>query len=275
MQTQQRHRRVAVGNHKGGSGKTAYTVNTAAAAANLGRRVLVVDLDPQANASRRLGFQFNPAEPVPTISEAIKADAAGVAADAIYPCQWDDDFAERIDLIPSRFDLENRVSEAGVVGAAFRLRRALEGVDDDYDLVLMDCPPSLGHLTQLALAATHATVCTVEPEYDSVEGAVRFRDFITDRAGDLGVPGLPILGYVVSRVRANVGAHAFQLDGLPELFGEDRVWVPHIPERAPIKDAGDAGIPLRALGRSNANEMASIYEMLAERLFVELDKAAS
>jgi cellulose biosynthesis protein BcsQ len=267
-------RRVVVGNHKGGSGKTAYTVNTAAAAAASGRRVLVIDLDPQANGSRRLGFQFDPAAPVPTISEAIKADASGVAADAIYPCQWDIDFAERIDLIPSRFDLENRVSEAGVVGAAFRLRRALEGVDDDYDLVLLDCPPSLGHLTQLALASAHAAVCTVEPEYDSVEGAVRFRDFISERAGDLGVPGLPILGYVMSRVRANVGAHAFQIEGLPDLFG-DRVWIPHLPERAPIKDAADAAVPLRALGRSNANEMASLYEMLADRLFIELDKVAT
>ncbi|MGW0588998.1 ParA family protein [Streptosporangium sp. NPDC002607] len=271
----QQPRRVVVGNHKGGAGKTAYTVNTAAAAATLGRRVLVVDLDPQANASRRLGFRWDPSEPVPTISEAIKADAPGVAADAIYPCQWEQEIGERIDLIPARFDLENRVSEAGVIGAVFRLRKALEGVDDDYDLVLLDCPPSLGHLTQLALAAAHAVVCTVEPEYDSVEGAVRLRDFIADRAGDLGVPGLPILGYVVSRVRATVGAHAFQLDGLPDLFGADRIWTPHVPERAPIKDAADAAVPLRSLGRSNASEMAFLYEMLAERLFVALDKAAA
>lgn len=261
---------MAVGNHKGGAGKTAYTVNTAAAAAKLGYRVLVIDLDPQANASRRLGFQLNRDKPVPTIAEAIKADTLGIGAQAVYPSRWDHELGARIDLIPSRFDLENRISEAGVVGAAFRLRRALKGVDDAYDLVLMDCPPSLGHLTQLALAAADAAIVPVEPEYDSVEGAVRMRDFIADRAGDLGVPGLPILGYVVSRVRATVGAHAFQLSGLGELFGERQVWTPHVPERAPIKDAADAAIPLRALGRSNANEMAALYEQLAERLLAEL-----
>ncbi|MEU4235367.1 ParA family protein [Nonomuraea sp. NPDC026600] len=270
----QKPRRVVIGNHKGGAGKTAYTVNTAAAVAALGRRVLVVDLDPQANASRRLGFRWDPAEPVPTISEAIKADARGVAADAISPCQWEQEIGERIDLIPSRFDLENRISEAGVVGAVWRLRKALEGVDDDYDLVLLDCPPSLGHLTQLALAAGHVAVCTVEPEYDSVEGAVRFRDFIAQRAGDVGNPGLSLIGYVVSRVRSNVGAHAYQLDGLPELFG-DRLWSPNVPERAPVKDAGDAAIPLRALGRSNATEMAFIFQELAKRLLAELGQPVS
>ena len=265
--------RVVIGNHKGGSGKTAFVVNAAAGLAAADKRVLVVDLDPQANASRRLGWRYDPAAPVPTVSEAIKADAVGVAADAVYQCGWDGQAGERIDLLPARFDLENRVSEAGVVGAAARLRKALDGVDDDYDVTLLDCPPSLGHLTQMALAAGHVAVCTVEPEYDSVEGAVRYRDFIASRAGDLGNPGITLIGFVVSRVRANVGAHAFQLGGLPELFGADRLWSPHIPEQAQIKDAADAAVPLRGLGHPRAEEMADLYDQLAKRLIAELDNA--
>lgn len=269
------HRRVVIGNHKGGSGKTAFTVNMAAALAAAGKRVLVVDLDPQANASRRLGWRFDPARPVPTVAEAIKADEAGVAADAIYQCGQDGEACGQVvDLLPSRFDLENRVSEAGVVGAVTRLRKALDGVDDGYDVTLLDCPPSLGHLTQMALAAGDVAVCTVEPEYDSVEGAVRFRDFITSRSGDLGNPGLALIGYVVSRVRAGVGAHAFQLAGLADLFGTDHVWSPHIPEQAQIKDAADAAVPLRQLGHPRAAEMASLYDQLAARLLASLDATA-
>lgn len=266
-------RRVVIGNHKGGSGKTAFTVNIAAALTAAGKRVLVVDLDPQANASRRLGWRFDPTRPVPTIAEAIKADEAGVAADAIYQCGQNGE-GSSVDLLPSRFDLENRVSEAGVVGAVTRLRKALDGVDDDYDVTLLDCPPSLGHLTQMALAAGDVAVCTVEPEYDSVEGAVRFRDFITSRRGDLGNPDLTLIGYVVSRVRAGVGAHAFQLAGLDDLFGAESVWSPHIPEQAQIKDAADAAVPLRQLGHPRAAEMAGVYDQLAARLLTALGTKA-
>lgn len=257
--------RVAVGNNKGGSGKTAFVVGAAAALAGMDLRVLIVDMDPQANASRRVGFQWDPAAPVATVSEAIKADNAGVAGDAVAASGWDG-IGDRVDVVPSRFDLENRISEAGTVGAAGRLRRALQGADDDYDVALIDCPPSLGHLTQMAFAAAHAAVCTVEPEYDSVEGAVRFRDFIAAHATDLANPDLRIAGYVVSRVRTQVGAHIYQAEGLADLLGAELVWEPHIPERAAVKDAADAAIPLRELGGSRAGELARCYEQLASRL---------
>ena len=265
--SQQTRRRIVVGNHKGGAGKTAYVVNTAAALATRGHRVLVVDLDPQANASRRLGFRWTPDNPVPTVSEAIKADTPGIAAQAIYRCGWDDPAAERIDLIPARFDLENRISEAGTVGAFKRLRNALEGVDDEYDITLIDCPPSLGHLTQMALAAGDGVVIVVEPEYDGVEGAVRLRDFVTTRAADLDNPGLPIIGYVVSRYRRGLGAHAYQVDGFAELFG-DKVWKPYVPERASIKDAADAAVPLHSI--RGTGELVTVFDELAGVLAGEL-----
>src|SRR3954447_18619904 len=146
-------RRVPIGNHKGGSGKTCTTVNTAAALAEAGKRVLVIDLDPQANASRRLGRAFDLNEPVATTAEVIKSGEDGIAADAIIPCGWPEPYADLIHLIPARFDLENRVSEAGIVGAVNRLRRAMRAGDEAYDVTLLDLPPSLGHLTQLGLAA--------------------------------------------------------------------------------------------------------------------------
>ncbi|GAA2531735.1 ParA family protein [Pilimelia columellifera] len=263
--------RVVIGNNKGGSGKTATTVNLAAALAEEGHRVLVVDMDPQANASRRLGRPFNPAEPVPTTAEVVKAgiDQEGVAAAAIAACGWSGDYAERIDLIPSRFDLENRVSEAGVIGAIGRLYTALAGVDDEYDVTLIDCPPSLGHLTQLGMAAATHALCTVEPEYDGVDGAVRFRDFIAKHGPSLRQPGasgeLQMAGFVVTRVRGNITAHAYQIEGLPELFGE-LLWSPQVPERAAIKDAGDMPTSLRSLGTGPGREMAAVFTQLAKQL---------
>ena len=268
--------RIAIGNHKGGSGKTATTIGLAAALAELERRVLVVDLDPQANASRRMGVRVDPAAPIPTISEAIGAsragEAPGAAAEAIVAPDWPEPYADRVHLVPARFDLENRISEAATVGAVGRLRRALEGADTGYDVTLIDCPPSLGHLTQLALAAADAAVAVLDPEYDSVEGAVRLRDFVATTGTELGNPNLRLAGVIVGRARANLGAHAFQLDGLPELFGSELIWSPTIPERAAIKDAADAAIPVAALGSVAAAGVAEIYRDLAARLLKEVSR---
>jgi chromosome partitioning protein len=264
--------RVAIGNNKGGSGKTAATVNLAAALAEAGLQVLVVDMDPQANATRRLGLRYEPTKPVATTSEVVASGVEGIAAEAILPSGWPTSYGELVSVIPARFDLENRVSEAAVLGAHTRLARALTGADDDFAVTLIDLPPSLGHLTQLGLAAADVALCTVEPEYDAVEGALRFRDFIA-RHGEQLHPGprqLRLAGYIVGRARANLGAHAYQLDGLTETFGAELVWSPHLPERAAVKDAADTAVPLRLLGTSSAREVAELYTALATRLSKEL-----
>lgn len=254
--------RTAQANNKGGVGKTASTVNLAAGLARQGRRVLVVDMDPQANATRRLATRLT--EDSPTVSEAIASAAKGCAADAIARCGWDTEYAARIDVIPSVPDLANRGGELHLLGAVRRLAKAMAGVDDEYDVTLFDCEPSLGHLTQLVLACTHDVLTIVEPEYDAVESAIRLRDFIEAAREDLGNPNLHVLGYLLSRVRDNLGAHKFQLAGLPAMFGDGMVWEPGIPERAAIKDANEAGAPVEhvsAVGR----DVAALYDAIAER----------
>ncbi|MBB0247015.1 AAA family ATPase [Streptomyces alkaliphilus] len=260
--------RVAIGNNKGGSGKSATTVNLADALAARGHRVLVVDLDPQANASRRLGWAWDPNNPTPTLVEAVQAGTEGVAAQVITSIGWDLPHASRIALAPSRFDLENRVSEAGVVGALGRLDRALDGVTDAYDYTLIDCPPSLGHLTQLALAAADVALATVEPERDGLEGAVRFRDFIDANKQHLANPELRLVGAIPCRVRAGLKSHDHHMDQIPRLF-PDAVWEPAVPERTVIKDAADEGLPLAAMG-SRATEVIALYAKLADRLTTEI-----
>src|SRR3954462_820745 len=108
--------RYSISNHKGGAGKTTITACLAEALAARGRRVLVVDLDPQANLSRRLGYDGEALAGLVTVSEVVKADEFGCAAQAITAWRWALPLTEQIDLIPSRFDLENRIPEAGQLG---------------------------------------------------------------------------------------------------------------------------------------------------------------
>jgi chromosome partitioning protein len=263
-------KRAVIGNNKGGPGKTTTTVQLAAALAERGKKVLVVDMDPQANASRRLGRPHDPTNPVAGTAEAIKSGEPGVLADVIIPCGWDGEYADRVFLAPARYDLENRISEAGVVGAVGRLRRAMQGVDDDMDVTLFDCPPSLGHLTQMALAAGDVAITTVEPEYDAIDGAVRYFTFIQEHAGDLGNPDLYLAGILPTRVRENLGAHKFQLEGFPELFPGVKIWTPYVEERTVLKDASDSAVPVRKVGSKRAAETADGFLKLADLLLAEL-----
>jgi cellulose biosynthesis protein BcsQ len=254
--------RTAQGNNKGGTGKTATTVNLAAGLARRGRRVLVVDVDPQANATRRLAVRLGADSP--TVSEAIASAEKGCAAEAIAPCGWDVDYAGRIGVIPSVPDLANRGGELHLLGAVRRLAKAMTGADDDYDVTLFDCPPELGHMTQLVLATVDDVLIVTEPEYDSNAAAVLLRDFIDAAREDLGNPGLHVLGYVISRTRENLGAHKYQLAGRAEMFGPGMAWEPAIPERAAIKEANDAAGPVEHAGRVG-REVADLYDQLAGR----------
>ena len=255
-------RRAANGNNKGGSGKTGITINTAASMAERGMRVLLVDLDPQANLTRRMGYPFDPANPLPGTPEAIKDGGEGVAASVVLPCRWGGIYTERIRIIPSRFDLENRVAEAGVVGAVSRFRRAMIGVDEDDDVTMVDLQPSLGHLTQMGLAAVQHVFGVVDPEIDGIEGAIRLRNFARTFAADLGNPDLNMAGFIVSRYRSNINAHSYQVERLPDSLGAANILDPIMPERSAVKDAADTAQPLRALGTASGRETAGLFDTL-------------
>lgn len=278
---------TSIANNKGGVAKTEVTCQLAAALARTGKRVLVVDMDPQANATRRLGIDWDPTDPFVTMSEVIAAAQDGAGEAAVLACGWDAESApegERIDVLPSRFDLINRESEAGVVGASRRLTKALNGWIDSYDVVLIDTRPDLGHLVQMALAASDTVLIPCDPNFDSIEAAIRVRDFVSRHAADLMNPDLRIAGLVVTRRRLTA-EHDYQIDGLNQEFG-DLVWKlgglvksedgaellnPNfIPEWSRFAEADAAATSLNAWRDRNSRKTVAIYDALADRFIRSL-----
>jgi len=282
---------ILFANHKGGVQKSGVVVQTAAALARQGLDVLVVDFDPQANATRRLGLEWDSEHPLASASEAIAAGVEGAGEGAVVACGWKDaegnptPEAQHIDVIPARFDLINREAEAGTVGAVRRLRKALTGWTDDYDVVLIDSRPDLGHLVQMAMAAADVVVIPCDTGYDSVEAAIRMRDFVERHREDLVNPSLRVGAILVTRRRPTAEAD-FQLEGLRERFG-DLVWdlrtvkiVPgadgtdseveltpsYVPEWTRFAEADAAAVSLTAWNDERGRTTVRIFDQIAEHI---------
>jgi chromosome partitioning protein len=137
---------IAVANEKGGVGKTVTVVNLGAALCLEGKTVLIVDMDPQFNATRGLGVELD--TDMPTVYNLIKGDASITAADAIVSTKW-----QGLDLIPSHVDLAGaEVELVDAIGRENKLKAALDGMNSAYDYILLDTPPSLSLLTVNVLA---------------------------------------------------------------------------------------------------------------------------
>lgn len=250
---------LAVANQKGGVGKTTTTINLAACLAALQLRTLVVDLDPQGNASSGLGVS----------RETLKASVYDVLAGDIEASQAIIQTAqEGLDLLPATTELAAAELELVHVeeGREFLVRELLKDVRDRYDYILIDCPPSLSLLTLNALVAADAVLVPVQAEYYALEGLARLQDTLELVRKHLN-PSLVLDGLVLTmhdnrnnlarQVEEDVRAH----------FGE-RVYQTVIPRNVRLSEAPSFGQPIISYDVSSRGARA--YLALA-REFVERD----
>jgi cellulose biosynthesis protein BcsQ len=246
---------VAVLSMKGGVGKTSVALGLASAAWDRGLRVLVVDLDPQANASMALdvyGAAF-------TTSDVLADARPGVAADAVTTTGWGD----RVDAIAAERGLEHRTADGGRY-AAQRLRTALATLPKAYDLVLIDCPPSLGELTRNALCAADRAIVVTEPSYFALHGATEALGAIDVIAASAN-PRLRAATIVVNRFRPDDREHLLNASRLAEEHGA-LVYDPPVPDCAGVPASQRAVSPIHAWNGPGSRDVADVMDDLLDTL---------
>ena len=233
---------VVVANQKGGVGKTTSTVNVAAALAQLGQRVLVIDLDPQGNASTALAVEHQ--RGVPSTYDALVDDVP--LADVVTECP---DIANlfvvpaTIDLAGAEIELVNRVSRENRLHRAVRAHplvgSADEAGDERYDFVLIDCPPSLGLLTLNALVAGAEMMIPIQAEYYALEGLGQLLETVEMVRAHLN-PTLAVSTILVTMYDARTRLAAGVADEVRQHFG-DRVVKTMIPRSVRVSEAPSYG----------------------------------
>jgi cellulose biosynthesis protein BcsQ len=250
-------RTVAILNQKGGVGKTTVTLGLASAAAAAGRRVLVVDLDPQAASTWVLGI--DPAEAAPSVADLLQIGGAkgrtSKAAAAIRRSAWSD----QVDVLPSSPDLQELEA-----GTPKRLAKALSAIADQYEAILIDCPPSLGNLTRSALTASRHAVMIVEPSSLGLRGIGGVADLI-DEVWDSTNPRLELAGVVLNRVPAVSAEAERRIDELARIVGRQAIWSPAVPQRVIFNQAVGERRPIHSYA-SRASEPIAVFDALWRKL---------
>lgn len=244
----------AVANQKGGVGKTTTTINLAACMSQLDQRVLIVDLDPQANATRGLGIDSRMVDH--SLYDVLLEDVP--LEDVIEPVS-----VKNLYIVPSSLDLAG--AEIELVPAMNRERRlkiALEEVADDYDVVFIDCPPSLGLLTINGLTAANEVLVPVQAEYYALEGLgllIRNIDLVKRNLN----PDLHLSTIVLGMVDARTKLSKQVSEEVRSHFG-DKVCRQVIPRAVRLSEAPSFGLPISVF--DPGSRAATAYRTLAKEV---------
>lgn len=261
---------VAVLSLKGGVGKTTIVLGLASAAQRRGARTLVVDLDPQCNATATL----DPDDTEATLADVLETPRPAVLRDAIARSGW----GEEVDVLVGSEDLELLNDQDPDPRRLEKLARALEELahllsDDElpYQLVLLDCPPSLGRLTKSALIAADGALLVTEPTLFAVSGAQRAFEAVEQVAEEHN-SDLALLGVVVNRVRPQSYEHQYRIQELREHFG-NLVMPVALPDRLAVQQAQGACMPIHAWGTPGSREVALALNLLLARVLRGVNRA--
>ena len=245
---------IAVANQKGGVGKTTTTVNLAASIAEAGHRVLIVDLDPQANASTGLGLEPRSLEH--SIYHVMLHDVR--PDEAIEPTE-----VKGLFILPSSLDLAGAEIElVPMMGRENRLRGAIESIIEDYDYVFIDCPPSLGLLTINALTAAKEVLVPIQCEYYALEGLGQLIRNVELVRVNLN-PELEISHIVLVMFDPRTKLAGQVVDEVRNHFG-DRVCTNVIPRTVRLSEAPSFGQPITIFDPTSRG--AEAYRAVAEEV---------
>ena len=261
---------VSVSSLKGGVGKTTVTLGLASAAFAEGLRTLVIDMDPQSDASTGLdvivGKHLN-------ISDVLTQPRTSVIRQAIVTSGWTKSHRGTVHLLLGspqvmRFDTPTLTKRE-----IWRLEEILASIENDYDLVLIDCPPSLNGLTRMAWTASDQVIVVTEPGLFSVAATQRAFKAVDELRRGVS-PRLKPLGVVVNRVRPQSIEHQFRINEMRELFGS-LVIEPIFLERATLQQAQGAATPIHLWPGEAAEETARDFTRLLGLIHAEQESTSS
>ncbi|MBU5365471.1 ParA family protein [Enterococcus devriesei] len=251
---------ISVANQKGGVGKTTTTVNLGACLAFVGKKVLLIDSDAQGNATSGLGVR----------KPDVKQDIYDVLVNEV-PIKETiiETSRENLSIVPATLQLAGAEIElTSMMARESRLKSALAEVSDDYDFILVDCPPSLGHLTINAFTASDAILIPVQCEYYALEGLSQLLNTVRLVQKHFN-PGLEIEGVLLTMYDARTNLGAEVVEEVRRYF-QEKVYDTIIPRNVRLSEAPSHGKPI--IDYDPRSKGAEVYQALAKEVLVREQK---
>ena len=251
-------RTIAIANQKGGVGKSTTAINLSACLAEMGKKVLAIDIDPQGNTTSGLGIEKDDVEN--TVYELLLGDSS--IQECIIPLEFDN-----LSLIPSNVNLAG--AEIDVEGKEYVLRNAVDEVREEYDFIIIDCPPSLNMLTINAMTTADSVLVPIQCEYYALEGLSQLMhtiDLVQDRLN----ASLEIEGVVFTMYDARRNLSLQVVENVKNSLNQN-IYKTIIPRNVRLAEAPSYGLPINYYDSKSTG--AESYRLLAEEVIHKGDES--